>query len=170
MSIPDVPVLPLFAQLPFVIDITTTTPPLIRAKADALPPDKSIFPAPPVAHKNIQFRLNRCLSITPRGYARTTDDAVACFFGAGVDPRDVVADIDLHKRQWVVDQNHTREGEEKGCWVQRSVFTSKFTLNITPSFVAPAIMVQVCAWFILDRKSTRLNSSHSGESRMPSSA
>ena len=145
MSIPDVPVLPLFAELPFVIDITTTTAPLTRTKADALPPDKPIFPAPPVAHSDIQFRLNRSLSLTPRGYVYTTDDAVARFFGTGIDPRDVVADIDLHEKQWVVDQNRSRGGEEKGSWVQRSVFTSKFTLNIPPTFVAPAMMVQVCA-------------------------
>ncbi|TBU44365.1 hypothetical protein BD309DRAFT_40979 [Dichomitus squalens] len=142
LSIPDVPVLPLFAELPFVIDITTTTAPLARAKADALPPDKPIFPAPPVAHSEIQFRLYRNLVLSPKGYVWTTDDAVACFFGAGIDARDVVADIDLPEKQWVVDQVSPHDGEEKGSWVQRSVFTSKFTLNLPPTFVAPGLTVQ----------------------------
>ena len=40
-------------------------------------------------------------------------------------------------------------------------------INISGSFFRNKVLIR---WTWLDRKSTRLNSSHSGESRMPSSA
>ena len=43
------------------------------------------------------------------------------------------------------------------------------TLDITPEVVEEAAR-KGCGLIVSDRKSTRLNSSHSGQSRMPSSA
>ena len=45
-------------------------------------------------------------------------------------------------------------------------------LGLTLSLFLPDVLDQAKAWITdtVDRKSTRLNSSHSGESRMPSSA
>ncbi|KAI1781985.1 hypothetical protein LXA43DRAFT_1104981 [Ganoderma leucocontextum] len=90
----DVPVLPLFTPLPFLITITMMTAPMTRAKA--LSQNKPIFPAPLQSHTDIHFRLCRNLVLCPEGFLWTTDEAVACFFGAGTIARDVVADVEYY--------------------------------------------------------------------------
>ena len=54
-------------------------------------------------------------------------------------------------------------------WVSAAIFAITQSWDIAwrlPSFLAAVLLATI----LLDRKSTRLNSSHSGESRMPSSA
>ncbi|PIL37726.1 hypothetical protein GSI_01420 [Ganoderma sinense ZZ0214-1] len=142
VSIPDVPVLPLFTPLPFLITVTTMTAPMTRAKALEHPPDKPIFPTPPQKHSDIDFRLCRNLVLQPQGSCWTTDEAVACFFGDGTIAQDVVAEVEVAEKEWHPEPEETASGgEEMGRWLQRMSFSSKFTLNVPPTFSAPTIVV-----------------------------
>ncbi|PIL37736.1 hypothetical protein GSI_01430 [Ganoderma sinense ZZ0214-1] len=143
VSIPDVPVLPLFAPLPFLITVTTMTAPMTRAKALSHPTDKPIFPTPPQKHSDIDFRLYRNLVLHPEGFCWTTDEAVACFFGASTAAQDVVAEVEVAEKEWHPEPEQTASGRggETGRWLQRASFSSKFTLNVPPTFSAPTIVV-----------------------------
>ncbi|KAI1791024.1 hypothetical protein LXA43DRAFT_448963 [Ganoderma leucocontextum] len=144
VSIPDVPVLPLFTPLPFLITITTMTAPMTRAKALSHPQNKPIFPAPPQSHTDIHFRLCRNLVLCPEGFLWTTDEIVASFFGAGTIAQDVVADVELAEKEWHPEAEENGaggRGGEMGQWVQRASFSSKFTLNVPPTFSAPTVVV-----------------------------
>ncbi|KAI1782553.1 hypothetical protein LXA43DRAFT_905447 [Ganoderma leucocontextum] len=142
-SIPDIPVLPLFTPLPFLITITTMTPPMTRAKALSHPQNKPIFPAPPQSHTDIHFCLCRNLVLCPEGFLWTAYEVVASFFGAGTIAQDVVADVEVAEKEWHPEAEEIGaggRGGEMGRWVQRASFSSKFTLNV-PTFSAPSLAV-----------------------------
>ena len=81
LSLPDIPVIPLFTDIPFTLDIKTTTAPLSRAKADDHLMGKPIFPAPPSTHSELSFRLTRQLKIRARGYSSFSETDDAFFLG-----------------------------------------------------------------------------------------
>ena len=56
------------------------------------------------------------------------------------------------------------------CFIIGLVTYSTLPISLLPNIAIPEITVQVASANTSDRKSTRLNSSHSGGSRMPSSA
>ena len=95
MSIPDVPVLPLFTPLFLFITIATITAPMTREKVLSHPPSKPTFPTSPQKRDDVRFRLCRNLVLSSQGFDWITDEIVACFFGVGTTVRDVVADVEL---------------------------------------------------------------------------
>ena len=130
------------------------TAPMTRAKALSHPPDKLIFPTPPQKHADVQFRLCRNLVLAPREFRWTADEVVACFFGAGTaaDTRDADVDVELAEKEWHPEPEPEPEeggrggggkGGEVGRWLQRASFASQFTLNVSPTFSAPTVTVNV---------------------------
>ncbi|KAJ3012024.1 hypothetical protein NUW54_g1991 [Trametes sanguinea] len=63
ITLPDVSALPLYARIPFFIDIVTTSPPLTRAKADTFSSGRPVFPSVPTAFTALDFRLRRRLRV-----------------------------------------------------------------------------------------------------------
>ena len=124
------------------------------------PQDRPIFPTPPQKHGEIDFRLYRNLALAPQGFRWTTDDAVAFFFGAGAVAGDVVAEVAAEK-EWLPEEGATGagaddRGEEMGLWLQRTTFSSKFTLDVPPTFSAPTISVSVRTTLFTTGHSERL--------------
>ncbi|RPD67560.1 hypothetical protein L226DRAFT_529885 [Lentinus tigrinus ALCF2SS1-7] len=142
LLLPDMPVLPLFTDIPFIINVTTTTAPLTRSKADAHPENKPIFPAPPAMHTEIDFRLMRIMRIRAEHMAAESIEDVAYFLGANTIPSKLAVDTDLPPKEWVVVQPGGREkgsGEEKGVWVQRARFQTHVRLGVPPTFLSLTI-------------------------------
>ncbi|RDX47805.1 hypothetical protein OH76DRAFT_1484486 [Lentinus brumalis] len=134
---PDMPVLPLFVDIPFIINVTTTTAPLTRAKADAHPEDRPIFPSPPTISE-IDFRLVRFMKIRAE---RFSTECIDDLLGARRVPSRMVVDKDLPPREWVVVESGGEKGSEaeKGTWVQRARFRTSVRLSVPPTFVSPTI-------------------------------
>ncbi|RPD67561.1 hypothetical protein L226DRAFT_566250 [Lentinus tigrinus ALCF2SS1-7] len=150
LSLPSIPVLPLFSDIPFTIRITTTTPPASRSKADASPSDKPLFPPVPLLPNGIQFSLLRKVRLRAKMFTDRSSKDVAVFLGekksgqpygcAG--PVETVPPV----KEWVEvgsalvqDEKAKEEGKEagsdaKGSWVQRAVFHSTFRLDCPPTF------------------------------------
>ena len=63
LAIPNIPVLPLFSDIPYTVTVRTTSAPTTRAKAEAHPPDKPVFPPVPLAPDDLEFALRRHLKI-----------------------------------------------------------------------------------------------------------
>ncbi|RPD67562.1 hypothetical protein L226DRAFT_529889 [Lentinus tigrinus ALCF2SS1-7] len=135
----DMPVLPLFTDIPFIINVTTTTAPLTRSKADAHPESKPIFPAPPAIHTAIDFRLMRIMRLRANCYTTELIEDVAYFLGAKTAPSKLAVDTDLPPKEWVAVQPGGGErekgsGEEEGVWVQRARFQTHVRLGVPPTF------------------------------------
>ncbi len=135
---PDIPALPLFTDIPFIINVTTTTAPLTRAQADALPENKPIFPPPPAIHSEINFRLMRITRIRAKRFGAENAEDVAYFLGANTISSKLAVETDLPPKEWVVVQS-SGGGEEKGVWVQRARFQTSVTLSVPPTFLCPTI-------------------------------
>ncbi|KAI0684324.1 hypothetical protein C8Q76DRAFT_804011 [Earliella scabrosa] len=132
LSVPDMKGgLPLFTVLPVVIDIQTTTAPLTRAKADAHPPDKPIFPAPPAIHSEITCKLVRKAVIRAQGQSTTVESDAAHLLGSLTD-RAVDVDTELPEKQW--QWLGDPDGDGKGSWFQRARFQVNVKLSVPPSF------------------------------------
>ena len=54
LALPDIPVLPLFSDIPYIITVTTTSAPLAREKASA---DKATFPPLPRDPHELEFEV-----------------------------------------------------------------------------------------------------------------
>lgn len=132
---PDTPVFPLFTDIPFIINVTTTTALLSRSKADAHPENKPIFPAPPAMHTEVNFRLSRIMRIRAQRYGSESVDDVAYFLGANTDPSQVAVETDLPPKEWVIVQPGGG-GEEKGVWIQRARFQTSVRFSLPPTFLA----------------------------------
>ena len=76
LLLPDTPVRPLFVQIPFEIHVKTTLAPVARAKADAHPADKPVFPPPPVSYSEVEFKLHRQLRLCAKGYRAEPHGAI----------------------------------------------------------------------------------------------
>ena len=88
-------------------------------------------------------------------------EILVTYHGDG-DPTSAVVALELVEMLEVI----SAEGSDKRWWDFRGLFNSRSARYRT-------FLISCIAFFgqwDLDRKSTRLNSSHSGESRMPSSA
>ncbi|KAH9884977.1 hypothetical protein C8Q73DRAFT_796087 [Cubamyces lactineus] len=134
LRIPDVNICPLFVPIPFIIYAETVTPVLTRAKAEAHPPDKPVFPSPPATYSMLEFRLHRKYTSVAQTL-RATYTKNTNFEGAGM-----VIDEDVSEREWVPlgsaggDKKHRDHSDGKGTWVQRATFKSAFHLDCAHSF------------------------------------
>ncbi|KAI0774618.1 hypothetical protein BD413DRAFT_535211 [Trametes elegans] len=146
---PDVPVLPLYVPIPFEVHVRTLSPPLARAKADAYPENKDVFPPVPDTYGALTFKLRRKLFVRASAFKEKPSGDVAVFTkDAGAAVR---AEVDVPPRRWVpldaVDgawgekEGKEKEGtagsasaDAKGVWVQEAHFRSTFTLNCPTTF------------------------------------
>ncbi|KAI0658714.1 hypothetical protein C8Q70DRAFT_183606 [Cubamyces menziesii] len=134
LRIPDVNICPLFVPIPFIIYVETISPILTRAKADAHPSDKPVFPSPPATYNMLEFRLHRkytsIAQTLSRTYTKNTD-----FEGARM-----AIDEDVPEREWLPlgfeggDKKHRDNLDGKGSWIQRATFKSAFRLDCAHSF------------------------------------
>ncbi|KAI0355531.1 hypothetical protein OH77DRAFT_1425041 [Trametes cingulata] len=132
-SMPNVSPLPLFVPIPFIIKIRTTTAPHTRAKADAHPPDKPIFPAPPSAYSMLDFKLRQKVYLRARGFTERPSTDVNVFTpGPGF-----TVDTDIAENEWLWAEGEdigAKTPEAKGIWKQRTTFRGTLTLACPPTF------------------------------------
>ncbi|KAI0697066.1 hypothetical protein C8T65DRAFT_729501, partial [Cerioporus squamosus] len=137
LSIPDVPVLPLFTPIPFKIDISTITATLTRRtdghRDSAHAP---IFPTPPAAASEFSVQLIRRTKVRVKKREETLRSVRVCT------PRKH-DDVVVPEKEWVPMQDtsvstssssHSRSNKETGVWVQCAQFTSRLVLNVSPTF------------------------------------
>ncbi|KAI0364610.1 hypothetical protein BV20DRAFT_974265 [Pilatotrama ljubarskyi] len=144
-SIPNMSPLPLFVPIPFMIRIDTTSPPITRAKADAHPPDKPIFPPPPSSYSMLEFKLVQDLFLRAQWYTNTPSTDFNVFTLAP----GVTADMDVAEKEWIwvegegSDSNDglVQNPDAKGVWVQSATFRGTFQLSCPPTFVLDDIIV-----------------------------
>ncbi|TFK85458.1 hypothetical protein K466DRAFT_601153 [Polyporus arcularius HHB13444] len=154
LSLPDIPVLPLFSDIPFTIRVTTTTAPLARSKADASPSDKPVFPPVPVVPDGVQFVLERKVKLRANVFTDKSSRDAAVFLGkrkSGI--RGGCAgpiETEPAVKEWVPSEGHEKDakGEDTkggegldatGSWLQRAVFHSTFQLDCPPTFAVQNI-------------------------------
>ena len=164
LAIPDIPVLPLFSDIPYKITITTTSAPLAREKAHA-DKDKgkgttSTFPPLPRDPHELEFELEQRLQLRAdifKGREGKASHTVATILGGKKDKEKgkgapTKIDIELPEREWVplgaalVSDGKEKEkagedgaGAGKGSWVQRATFRSTFRLSCPPAFAVQNI-------------------------------
>ncbi|KAI1791734.1 hypothetical protein LXA43DRAFT_888775 [Ganoderma leucocontextum] len=133
LALPDIPVLPLFSDIPYTITVTTTSAPLSREKANA---DKAIYPPVPHDPHEIEFDLHQKLLFRAQDYKGKASTSVATILGGKKEKRpQAVVDVSLPEKEWAP-FNSTLGGASggKGSWVQRATFQSTFRLNCPPAF------------------------------------
>ena len=162
LALPDIPVLPLFSDIPYKITVTTTSAPLAREKAHA-DKDKgkgttSTFPPPPRDPHELEFELEQRLQLRAdifKGREGKASHTVATILGGKKEKEKGTStkiDIELPEREWVplgaalVSDGKEKEKERaggdgagKGSWVQRATFQSTFRLNCPPAFAVQNI-------------------------------
>ncbi|KAI9059985.1 hypothetical protein FKP32DRAFT_1595731 [Trametes sanguinea] len=133
LMIPELPALPLFAPIPFVIEIKTTSPPLTRAKADALPQGKPVFPAAPEGFSALQFKLRRKLRIRANPYIVHSSSDVAVF----TKDANVISAVQADRGQngwYPLHGTDEKSTDAPGEWIQHVTFRSSFTLTCAHTF------------------------------------
>ncbi|RPD71364.1 hypothetical protein L226DRAFT_208140 [Lentinus tigrinus ALCF2SS1-7] len=121
ISLPDAPALPLFAKIPYIIDVITTTAPLTRGQANAHPAHKAIFPPPPTTSSELTFNLIRRTVLLAKGRYDSGDIEAAWFLGFARRTADL--ETDLLEKEWVTVDDAPRSGaEERGMWVKWARF------------------------------------------------
>ncbi|OSC96389.1 hypothetical protein PYCCODRAFT_1441092 [Trametes coccinea BRFM310] len=133
LMIPELPVLPLFVPIPFVIEIKTTSPPLTRAKADALPQGKPVFPAAPEEFSALQFKLRRSLRIRANPYVVNSSSDVAVFTK---DPN-VLSAVQTERAEngwYPLHSTDEKSTDAPGKWIQHVTFRSSFSLACAHTF------------------------------------
>ncbi|KAI1783735.1 hypothetical protein LXA43DRAFT_1077589 [Ganoderma leucocontextum] len=158
LSLPDIPVLPLFSDIPYTISITTTTPPQPHREQDASGgPCKPVFPPVPQSADELEFTLHRRVKLRAKFMHVSLSGDVALFLGrkreneraGGPAP----VESELPEKEWApVDVEAALIADEKGlgprktktgvdpdtlnlgAWVQRATFRSVVRLNCPPTF------------------------------------
>ncbi|KAJ8474382.1 hypothetical protein ONZ51_g7260 [Trametes cubensis] len=135
LRIPDVGVCPLFVPIPFVIEIKTISPPVARAKAEAYPTDKPVFPPVPSSYQALEFKLQQMVRVRAQYFKQRTPKDIVFR-----DPT-MIVDEDVPQRRWVpldaesADEKKTGDSAElKGTWVQHATFRSTFRLDCPHTF------------------------------------
>ena len=155
LALPDIPVLPLFSDIPYIITVTTTGAPISSEKASA---DKgTTFPPLPRDPHDLEFELQQRLQLRAdifRGKEGKASSTVATILGGKKEKRyQVAVGIELPEREWVpANAPLVGDGKEKvdsasggkGSWVQRASFQSTFRLNCPPTFAVKNIDCNVC--------------------------
>ena len=88
LSYPDVPVLPLFADIPFTLSIITETK---EMKYDAADQHKDVFPVPPSNADNITFLLRRKVEMKVNGLSEERWETLAQLGALGKTSPELVA-------------------------------------------------------------------------------
>ncbi|TBU44360.1 hypothetical protein BD309DRAFT_40846 [Dichomitus squalens] len=151
LALPDIPVLPLFSDIPYSITVTTSTPPLSRAHASEHS-SKPVFPPVPRKAQEIDFVLHCFLKLRARlSTGKANNDVMTILGDKKEETNQVAVESDIPDKKWVplasvpADDKHEKEkeasehGEEKGSWVQRATYQSTFRLNCPPSSVVANI-------------------------------
>ncbi|PIL37729.1 hypothetical protein GSI_01423 [Ganoderma sinense ZZ0214-1] len=144
-SFPDVRVLPLFCDIPYQIKIVTTTAALSAAKAHALPAGKPLFPSPPSAHTDIDFKLCRCVYIRAKRFTAVGESDVAFILGEGTNPSKPHPAVVMEAQEKVWTplrapfEKEKAAADERGVWVQKVKFTSKMRITVPPTFATRLI-------------------------------
>ncbi len=135
LSIPDVPVFPLFTPVPFKVDVKTTTAKLTRriptdGRADTGP--MQIFPTPPADASQFAFQLVRRTTVRVQKREETIQSVTACT------PCEHVG-VNVPSKEWVPmpdapGWSHLSSNQERGVWVQRAQYSSKLVFNVPPTF------------------------------------
>ncbi|KAI0800098.1 hypothetical protein C8Q74DRAFT_1214134 [Fomes fomentarius] len=166
LALPDIPVLPLFSDIPYAITVITTSAPLSKAKADAHPLDKLVFPPVPAAPHGLEFALHRNLTIRAKWMRATSSAAVAHFLGGRESDRKNLGAVgfEVPAREWVpldaITGANSEKGKDKesgsvpadvdpdtkGVWVQRATVEGTLKLNCSPSLALHNIE---CAYKLL---------------------
>ena len=134
----------------YTVTVRTTSAPTTRAKADAHPPDKPVFPPVPLAPDDLEFAHRRHLKIRAKYMrASASGDVVQILGGKEKErmKRTAPVEADVAAREWLslgadgrpVDGDKGKEGQgddpdAKGVWVQRATFHSTFSLSCPPAF------------------------------------
>ncbi|PIL33878.1 hypothetical protein GSI_03584 [Ganoderma sinense ZZ0214-1] len=161
LSLPDIPVLPLFSDIPYAITVTTTTPPQPRRSPEADPAgSKPLFPPVPQSADELEFALHRTVRLRAKYMRASESGDVALFIGKKRVLGSAPVETELPEKEWttlreaeraLVDDGGEKksekgkgspdvieaekgEGEGKGSWVQRATFRSVFRLNCPPAF------------------------------------
>ncbi len=142
LSIPDIPVLPLFTSIPFKIDVNTITAAVVRHTRRDGSRDSGharIFPTPPSDPSEVTFQLVRRLKIRAHKREETRQSVTTryiAFVGTSCCER---VDVDVPEKEWV--QMHdvstsesSHSTKERGVWVQCAQFKSKLVFNVPPTF------------------------------------
>nr|VWO99828.1 Structural maintenance of chromosomes protein [Ganoderma boninense] len=157
LALPDIPVLPLFSDIPYTITVTTTGPPLAHEKADT-DKGKGSFPPLPRDPHELEFELQQRLQLRAgvfNGKEGRASSTVATILGGKKEKSkraQVAVDVELPEREWAPahaslvadDKEKGKEKasvheEGKGSWVQRVAFRSTFRLNCPPAFAVKNI-------------------------------
>lgn len=141
---PDIEIFPIHTPIPFTLNIVTVTKPM---KMDDTKEGETIFPAPPLHPKELEFELNRLLSIRARAWSRSSSDSgIANLggFGSNVDPQFYSqVQVESLDKVWIPSQDAHDEKKHKGQWKQEATFKSSFTITHPPSFQTQTLGLNV---------------------------
>ncbi|TFK87658.1 hypothetical protein K466DRAFT_103212 [Polyporus arcularius HHB13444] len=134
LSIPDIAMLPLFTLIPYKIEVTTNTAPATR-RSNGDPGNTQIFPSPPTNAAAMILELVRRTNVSVERRDTTLKSTAAYFLGPGVRAPEPVI-VDVAEKEWVVTQaaDARTKTKEKGVWVQSTQFSSRFVLDVPPTF------------------------------------
>ncbi|KAH9937914.1 uncharacterized protein BXZ73DRAFT_100129 [Epithele typhae] len=146
LSLPDIPVLPLSAVIPYTISVTTETPPLTRAKAAGLSSDKGVFPPIPTTPDAVEFKLRRRVKIMALKINSKSHKDICLFPGEKAAEKErkdgtlrpptaaKVSPGEFVPERAPGDEKRTAGDKDAGTWVQRATFDSTLRLDCPPSF------------------------------------
>ncbi|KAI0638684.1 hypothetical protein C8Q77DRAFT_1154294 [Trametes polyzona] len=143
LKIPDVSSYPLRVPIPFVIKIKSVSAPVTRAKADAQPADKPVFPPVPSSYAQVEFKLRHRLYLQAHKYEQKHKADVLAFAKP-----DTAIEEDVPPRVWVPlagEKDGGAHSDAKGTWVQEAAFRSTFRLDCPPTFAMELIK---CDYFL----------------------
>lgn len=155
---PDIPAFPIHTPIPFTLNIVTITKPM---KMDDTKEGETIFPAPPLHPKELEFELNRSISIRAHSWTRSSSDSgIANLggFGPSMDPRIyAIVQVETADKVWIPSQDSHDEKKHKGQWKQEAMFKSSFTINHPPAFQAQTLGLHVSIPYLLGEVSLTIS-------------
>ena len=143
VSLPDLDAVPIFAPIPILIHIVTTSKPLGR---DDMRQIDNIFPEPPSTPRGVELRLMRRVGVCANGPKEWGTEKMSYLGGMG--PKSNIAEHTLHglvvrpkSKAWIPEGGDKKK--QKGKWKQEVSFQSTFTLTCPPSFDTDTMSVEV---------------------------
>ncbi|PIL37725.1 hypothetical protein GSI_01419 [Ganoderma sinense ZZ0214-1] len=140
LALPNIQSLPLFSDIPYIINVTTTTAPLSHGKAHEHAGEKEIFPPVPRDPHEIEFELHRLVKFSAKITPGRASEDIATFFGGKSEKRpQIQVAVDLPAPRSVSSDGGSGEKVGTGSWVQRGTYRSAFRLNRPPTFTVDNI-------------------------------